>query len=41
MNLTLADVERCLSGMAEEGHQDIAINSVQTDSRTVEKGDLF
>ncbi|MGL1861276.1 MAG: UDP-N-acetylmuramoyl-tripeptide--D-alanyl-D-alanine ligase [Pseudodesulfovibrio sp.] len=41
MNLTLADVERCLSGMAEEGHQDIAINSMQTDSRTVEKGDLF
>ena len=27
--------------MGEEGHQDIVINSVQTDSRTVEKGDLF
>lgn len=41
MNLTLADVERCLSGMAEEGHDTITINSVQTDSRTVSKGDLF
>jgi len=41
VNLTLADVERCLSGMAEEGHQDISIRTVQTDSRTVEKGDLF
>ncbi len=41
MNLTLADVERCLSGMAEEGHDKISINAVQTDSRTVEKGDLF
>lgn len=41
MNLTLADVERCLSGMAEEGHDTVTINAVQTDSRTVEKGDLF
>ncbi|MBI9080160.1 MAG: UDP-N-acetylmuramoyl-tripeptide--D-alanyl-D-alanine ligase [Pseudodesulfovibrio sp.] len=41
MNLTLADVERCLSSMAEEGHQHISIRTVQTDSRTVEKGDLF
>ena len=41
MNLTLADVERCLGGMAEEGHKEIAIASVKTDSRTVEKGDLF
>lgn len=41
MNLTLADIERCLSGMAEEGHKDIRINSVKTDSRTVEPGDLF
>ncbi len=41
MKLTLADVERCLSGAAEEGHQDIALSAVQTDSRTVEKGDLF
>jgi len=41
VNLTLADVERCLGGMAEEGHQDIRIASVKTDSRTVERGDLF
>ncbi|QJB55396.1 UDP-N-acetylmuramoyl-tripeptide--D-alanyl-D-alanine ligase [Pseudodesulfovibrio sp. zrk46] len=41
MNLTLADVERCLTGMAEEGHDQIGINTVQTDSRTVSKGDLF
>jgi len=41
VKLTLADVERCLSGAAEEGHQDIALSAVQTDSRTVEKGDLF
>lgn len=41
MNLTLADVERCLGGMAEEGHTQIVIASVKTDSRTVEKGDLF
>jgi len=41
VNLTLADVERCLNGMAEEGHQKITIHAVQTDSRTVEKGDLF
>ena len=41
MNLTLADVDRCLGGMAEEGHQDIRINAVKTDSRTVEPGDLF
>jgi len=41
VNLTLADVERCLSSMAEEGHETIAITSVQTDSRTVGKGDLF
>lgn len=27
--------------MAEEGHEDIVINSVKTDSRTVDKGDLF
>ncbi|MBC15786.1 MAG: UDP-N-acetylmuramoylalanyl-D-glutamate--2,6-diaminopimelate ligase [Desulfovibrio sp.] len=41
MNLTLADVERCLSGMSEEGHEKVTINSVQTDSRTVYEGDLF
>lgn len=41
MQLTLADVQRCLGGMAEEGHDTIAIGSVKTDSRTVEKGDLF
>lgn len=41
MNLTLADVERCLSGMSEEGHENVTIASVQTDSRTVRKGDLF
>ena len=41
MNLTLADVERCLGGVAEEGHETIAIGSVQTDSRAVEPGDLF
>jgi len=41
VKLTLAEVESCLSGMAEEGHEQISINSVQTDSRTVEKGDLF
>ena len=41
MNLTLAEVERCLSGMAEEGYQEIVIKAVRTDSRTVEKGDLF
>ncbi|QGY40117.1 UDP-N-acetylmuramoyl-tripeptide--D-alanyl-D-alanine ligase [Pseudodesulfovibrio cashew] len=41
MNLTLADVERCLTGAAEEGHDAIPVNSVQTDSRTVSKGDLF
>lgn len=41
MNLTLADVARCLSGMAEEGYEKTVINSVQTDSRTVDKGDLF
>lgn len=41
MNLTLAEVERCLSGMSEEGHESVTIASVQTDSRTVRKGDLF
>ncbi|MBG0789456.1 MAG: UDP-N-acetylmuramoyl-tripeptide--D-alanyl-D-alanine ligase [Desulfovibrionaceae bacterium] len=41
MNMTLADVERCLGGVAEEGHQDIRIHAVKTDSRTVEPGDLF
>ncbi len=41
MNLTLADVQRCLSGVAEEGYETIAVNSVQTDSRTVAGGDLF
>ena len=41
MNLTLADVERCLGGMAEEGHHNTPITAVKTDSRTVEKGDLF
>lgn len=41
MNLTLADVERCLNGTAEEGHQEITIKAIRTDSRTVEKGDLF
>lgn len=41
MNLTLAEVERCLSGMSEEGHENVTIASVQTDSRTVRKGDLF
>ncbi len=41
MNLTLADIERCLGGMAEEGREDIRINAVKTDSRTVEPGDLF
>lgn len=41
MNLTLAEVERCLTGMPEEGHENVTLNSVQTDSRNVEKGDLF
>ncbi|BDQ33697.1 UDP-N-acetylmuramoyl-tripeptide--D-alanyl-D-alanine ligase [Pseudodesulfovibrio portus] len=41
MNMTLADIERCLGNMAEEGHQDIRVASVKTDSRTVEAGDLF
>lgn len=41
MNLTLADVQRCLGGMAEEGQENTPIASVKTDSRTVEKGDLF
>lgn len=41
MRLTLADVERCMSGMAEDGHETVLINTVQTDSRTVSKGDLF
>lgn len=41
MKLTLADVERCLSGMSEEGHDTVTVNSVQTDSRAVESGDLF
>lgn len=41
MNLTLADIERCLTGASEEGHENIAINSVQTDSRAVQSGDLF
>jgi len=41
MIMTLADVERCLRGGAEEGHEKIAIRSVQTDSRTVGGDDLF
>lgn len=41
MKLTLADVERCLSGAPEEGHDTIIISGVKTDSRTVGKGDLF
>ena len=41
MKLTLAYVQRCLTGIADAGADDVQINSVQTDSRTVTKGDLF
>jgi len=41
VNLTLAEAARCLGGLAEEGWQDITLNGVKTDSRTVEKNDLF
>ena len=41
MNLTLADVQRCLGNAADEGQDTLRIRSVQTDSRAVESGDLF
>jgi len=41
VKLTLADVERCLLGAPEEGHESVTVKAVQTDSRAVEKGDLF
>ncbi|BCS88350.1 UDP-N-acetylmuramoyl-tripeptide--D-alanyl-D-alanine ligase [Pseudodesulfovibrio sediminis] len=41
MILTLADAARCFGALAEEGYDKTVINSVQTDSRTVTKDDLF
>ncbi|MEF2230909.1 MAG: UDP-N-acetylmuramoyl-tripeptide--D-alanyl-D-alanine ligase [Pseudodesulfovibrio sp.] len=41
MNLTLAEVQRCLGNAADEGQERVQIRSVQTDSRAVEPGDLF
>lgn len=40
MQMTLADVQKCLTGIADEG-LDIPINAVRTDSRAVTGGDLF
>ncbi|WFS61985.1 UDP-N-acetylmuramoyl-tripeptide--D-alanyl-D-alanine ligase [Pseudodesulfovibrio thermohalotolerans] len=41
MNLTLAEVARCLGAPADEGFEDTVVTEVKTDSRTVESGDLF
>ena len=41
MNLTLAEVARCLGTLADEGFEDTVVTEVKTDSRTVEPGDLF
>lgn len=40
MKMTLADIQRCLNGMADEG-MEIPVNAVRTDSRAVTSGDLF
>lgn len=41
MNLTLAEVARCLGTLADEGFEETVVTEVKTDSRTVEPGDLF
>ncbi|OIQ49277.1 UDP-N-acetylmuramoyl-tripeptide--D-alanyl-D-alanine ligase [Pseudodesulfovibrio hydrargyri] len=41
MNLTLAEVARCLGTLADEGFEKTVVTEVKTDSRTVEPGDLF
>jgi UDP-N-acetylmuramoyl-tripeptide--D-alanyl-D-alanine ligase len=41
VKLTLADIQHCLTGMAERGLEGTFVNAVRTDSRAVEKGDLF
>jgi UDP-N-acetylmuramoyl-tripeptide--D-alanyl-D-alanine ligase len=41
VKLTLADVQHCLTGIAERGHETVCIHAVQTDSRAVEKDDVF
>lgn len=40
MNMTLADIQRCLTGMADDG-MEIPISAVRTDSRAVTSGDLY
>nr|WP_286181873.1 UDP-N-acetylmuramoyl-tripeptide--D-alanyl-D-alanine ligase [Desulfovibrio sp. Huiquan2017] len=39
--MTLAEVARCLGTLADEGFQETMVSEVKTDSRTVERGDLF
>jgi UDP-N-acetylmuramoyl-tripeptide--D-alanyl-D-alanine ligase len=41
VNLTLAEVARCLGTLADEGFEETVVTEVKTDSRTVEPGDLF
>lgn len=41
MNLTLAEVARCLGGLPDDGFEGTVITEVKTDSRTVSRGDLF
>ncbi|AMK10672.1 UDP-N-acetylmuramoyl-tripeptide--D-alanyl-D-alanine ligase [Pseudodesulfovibrio indicus] len=41
MNLTLAEVARCLGALPDDGFEETVITEVKTDSRTVTGGDLF
>ncbi|WP_250645640.1 UDP-N-acetylmuramoyl-tripeptide--D-alanyl-D-alanine ligase [Salidesulfovibrio onnuriiensis] len=39
--MTLADIQRCLTGMADSGMEGIQVHAVRTDSRAVTSGDLY
>lgn len=39
--MTLADIQRCLEGVADEGMEGTPVHAVRTDSRAVTPGDLY